>query len=104
MVFGSIGLSSRGNLSPQQALHLANIHLENAFNTHDQDIALVLCQHTQAMLSQSTKALKHAQNQAMAQTAIEGIRTAYIDLGQLFQRLDHVNDAQDSFKKATKLG
>lgn len=100
MVFGGIVSSPRGSLSSQQALDLANIYLENATKTTDQDIALVLCHDTEVSLSQAKKAVK----QAEAQTMIQGIATAYIGLGKLLESLNHASEAQASFKRAEKLG
>jgi hypothetical protein len=47
VMFGSIVPSPRGSLLLQQALDLANIYLENAFNAKDSEIALVLCHDTE---------------------------------------------------------
>jgi hypothetical protein len=100
MSFNSIVSSPRGSLSPQKVLELANVYLENAFNTTDPDIALVLCHDTEVTLSQAKKAVKHDKNQ----TVTEGIAIAYIGLGKLLESSGHVRGAEASFKKAEKLG
>jgi hypothetical protein len=100
MVFSSIVSSPRGSLSPQKALQLANIYLENAFNATDPDIALVLCHDTQVSLSQAKKPVKRDKDQ----TVTEGIAIAYIGLGKLLERYGYVSEAEVSFKKAEKQG
>jgi hypothetical protein len=100
MLFGSIVSSPRGSLSPQKALELANIYLENAFNTTDSDIALILCHDTEVSLYQAKKSVENDKNQ----TVTKGIATAYIGLGKLLESRGHVKGAQASFKKAEKLG
>ncbi|KAF9351684.1 hypothetical protein BGX34_000420, partial [Mortierella sp. NVP85] len=99
-MFGSIVSSPRASLTPQKALELANVYLENAFNAVDSDIALVLCHDTEVSLTQAKKSVKHDKNQ----TVTKGIATAYISLGKLLESLHHDSGAQASFKKAEKLG
>jgi hypothetical protein len=100
MVFGSIVSSPLGSLSPQQALDLAHLYLENASNANDRDIALVLCHDTEVSLSQAKKAVKHVKDQEV----IDGIATVYIDLGRLLERHSHDSEAQAIYKKAGRLG
>ncbi|KAF9346059.1 hypothetical protein BGX34_004211, partial [Mortierella sp. NVP85] len=100
MVFGNIVSSPRGSLSPQKSLELANIYLENAFNTNDSDIALALCHDTEVSLHQAKKHVKRDGNQTVAGR----IATAYIGLGKLLESLHQVKGAQASFKEAEKLG
>jgi hypothetical protein len=100
MVFGSIVSSPRGSLSSQQALELANVYLETAFNTTDSDIALVLCHDTEVSLSQARKSVKYDKSPTVA----KGIATTYIGLGKLLESRGHASSAQASFKKAEKLG
>ena len=100
MAFGHIVLSPRGSLSPEQALALANIYLENAFNADDSDIALVLCHDTEVSLYQAKKLAKHDKNQTVA----KGIATSYISLGKLLESLGREKGAEASCKQAQKLG
>ncbi|KAG0215397.1 hypothetical protein BGX31_000857, partial [Mortierella sp. GBA43] len=100
MVFGSYIPSSRGSLTPQQALDLANIYLEGACSANDPEIAIALCHDTEVSLSQAKRAIKRTDNQ----TVLGGIATAYIDLGKLLENRGFENEAQISFKKAEKLG
>jgi hypothetical protein len=100
MVFGNIVSSPRGSLSPQKALELANVYLENAFNAIDSDIALVLCHGTEVSLYQAKKSVKHGKDQTVAKR----IATAYIGLGKVLESRGHVGGAEASFKKAEKLG
>ncbi|KAG0228904.1 hypothetical protein BGX31_006419 [Mortierella sp. GBA43] len=97
MVFGSAFSSPLGSLSSKQALELANVYLENARSAVDLDIALVLCHDTEVSLSQ---AKKHPDNQ----TIIEGIATAYGDLGSQLEIRGNDSGAQAMYKKAGKLG
>jgi hypothetical protein len=99
-MFGTIISSPRGSLSPKQALELAKVYLENASNATDPDITLVLCHDTEVSLFQAKKAVKHTKDQIV----VEGIATAYVDLGKLLERRGHGNEAQASYKKAGKLG
>jgi len=101
MVFSSIVSSPRGILSPQQALKLANVYLENAStcNTDDRDIALVLCHDTEMSLSQAKKSIRRPEDQYVNME----IATAYMDLGNLLESQGHLNEAKTSYKKAVKL-
>ncbi|KAF9346581.1 hypothetical protein BGX34_003796 [Mortierella sp. NVP85] len=99
MGFSSIVSSPRGSLTPQQALNLANVYLENARDATDTDIALVLCHDTEVSLSQARKAARHDDNQ----TVVEGIASAYFDLGKVLERHGYSTGAQASYKKAEKL-
>jgi len=94
--------SPRGTLSPQQALKLANMYLENASacNPDDRDIALVLCHDTEMSLSQAKRSIRRAEDQYVS---IE-IASAYMDLGTLLESQGHPNEAKAIYKKAGKLG
>jgi len=100
MVFSSIISSPRGILSPQQALKLANVYLDNAYNEDDSDIALVLCHDAEISLSQAKKAVKRTEDQYV----IEKVAIAYMDLGDLLESQSHPNEAKVSYRKAGKLG
>ncbi|KAF9348652.1 hypothetical protein BGX34_002320, partial [Mortierella sp. NVP85] len=100
MVFGSIASSPLGSLNPQQALQLANLYLDNAYNTSDPAITLVLCHDTEISLSHARKAVKHAKSSVV----VEEMATTYIDLGKLLEKHGHDSQAQTSYKKAEKLG
>jgi ribosomal protein S8 len=96
----SIVSSPRGVLSPQQALRLANVYLENACNADDADIALVLCHDTEVSLSNAKNAAKRVDDQSV----IREIGAVYIKLGQLLEDRGYVKEAEVSYKKAEKLG
>jgi hypothetical protein len=100
MVFGSVVTSPLGSLSPQQALELANVYLENAYNARDSDIALVLCRDTEVSLFQAKKASKNANNQVV----VEGIASTYIDLSRLLESHGYGTEAKTICKKGEKLG
>jgi len=96
----SIVSSPRGVLSPQQALRLANVYLENACNADDADIALVLCHDTEVSLSNAKKTARRIDDQSV----IKEIGTAYMDLGDLLNIRGCPNEAKISYMKAEKLG
>jgi hypothetical protein len=100
MVFGSVISSPLGSLSPQKALALANVYLDNAYKSSDSDIALVLCHDTEVSLFQAKKATKHSKDPM----TIEGIATAYMDLSKLLERHGHGNESRAICKKGEKLG
>ncbi|KAF9362177.1 hypothetical protein BGX34_006671 [Mortierella sp. NVP85] len=100
MVFGGIVSSPRASLSGQQALELANLYLENANNTSDNEISLVLCHDTEVSLNQAKKSIKHSDNPGF----VDEIISTYIELGNLLQNRGHEAMAQVSYKKAEKLG
>ncbi|KAF9346718.1 hypothetical protein BGX34_003691, partial [Mortierella sp. NVP85] len=100
MLFGGVIASPLSTLSPQQALELARVYLENAYNTSDPAIALVLCHNTEVSLFQAKKTAKHDENQ----TTIDGIATAYIDLGRILERYNRDTEAKAFCKKGEKLG
>ncbi|KAK3809373.1 MAG: WD40-repeat-containing domain protein [Benniella sp.] len=100
MVFSGIASSSpRGILSPHQALKLANVYLDSAYNEEDSDIAMVLCHDTQVSLSHARKTVGHAGDQSV----IGRIAIAYIDLGNLLESRGYPNEAKVSYKEAVKL-
>jgi len=100
MAFGSIISSPRATLSLHQALHLANVYLENARNALDPSIAMVLCHDTELSLSQVKKAAKQVEDT----TLHEGIASIYIELGELLDIHDQKSEAQAFYKKSVKWG
>lgn len=99
-MFNGILSSPRTSVAPQQALRLANLYLENAYNVDDIDLALVLCHDTEMSLYQAKKAAKRAEDQFM----IKEIATTYINLGGFLDRQGLPNEARASYKMAEKLG
>jgi hypothetical protein len=100
MVFGSVIPSPMSSLSPQQALELASMYLENACNTRDRVIILVFCHEVEVSLLRAKKVAKHNKDQ----TTIEGIATAYNYLSKLLDKSGCSSEAQAIRKKAEKLG
>jgi len=100
VMFGSIVSSLRESLTPEQALELANVYLENAFNAKDPTIALELCHDAEVSLSQAKKAAKHDKNQ----TVTKSIANAYIGLGKLLGSRGYSTEEMAILKKAEKLG
>jgi len=99
-MFGSVIASPRSTLSSQQALDLANVYMRTAYNANNSVIALVLCHDAEVSLFQAKKTAKHDKNQ----TTIDGIATAYIDLGKLLERYKRGAEAKALCKKGEKLG
>ncbi|KAK3810199.1 MAG: hypothetical protein J3Q66DRAFT_443735 [Benniella sp.] len=107
MVFGKIVPSHLGVLSLKQALELANLYLENAYNIADRDIALVLCHEAEVALSQAKSANKktHAPPEGIHyQVLRDGVAAAYIDLGKLLERKGYPDEGNSICKKAEKWG
>jgi hypothetical protein len=88
MMLGNTESSQRGILSPKQALKLANMYLQNAFNAKDEDpeIARVLYHDIEALLSQAKKSVKQSEDQTM----IQEITVTYHELGKLRASLHYV--------------
>jgi len=97
MVSSSIISSSRGNLSLQKTLDLANLFLENANKSTDLDIILVLCHETRTSLSQAKKMDK-------TKSMNGRIATIYGGLSDLLDNRGHRDAAAEFRKKAWKLG
>jgi hypothetical protein len=100
MVFGGVISSPRGHLSLQQALELAGIYLENASNSTDPDIALVLCHDTEVSLSQVKKVARNNEDKTMHGR----IATVYIGLGNLLDSNGYRDEAKAFYKKSEKWG
>jgi hypothetical protein len=107
MVFSSTVPSHLRSLSLKQALELSNLYLENAYQTVDRDIALVLCHDAKVTLSQAKSANKKCTthpNDVEYQALREGIVTAYMDLGKLLEKQGRKDEAQSVRKMAEKWG
>jgi hypothetical protein len=105
MLFRSVVPSPKNSLSPHQVLGLTNVFLENAFKSSDHDIALVLCHHAEAALTQMKGITKVKSSTAPKHRALhEGIAKAYYDLGRLLDGQGHRDEAQVFFKKSEKWG
>jgi hypothetical protein len=98
MAFGDIISSPRGDLSIQQALHLARIYLENARRETDPKIILVLCHDTEVSMAQVSGAAKRTKNPILR----EGIATIYANLGTLVDTQGYHIEAQAFYKKSGK--
>ncbi|KAF9947563.1 hypothetical protein BGZ65_008723, partial [Modicella reniformis] len=96
MVFGNIVSSPRGNLSPKQALELANVYLENAKKATDPVISFVLCHDTELSLNQARKVIKD-------QTLRDEVGTAYIQLGRVLDDRGRRYEAKSCCKRGEKL-
>ncbi|KAF9363722.1 hypothetical protein BGX34_003450 [Mortierella sp. NVP85] len=100
MPFGSIISSPRASLSLQQALDLTNVYLDNARNTTDPNVALVLCHDAEVSLSQMKRAAKRTDNKVIR----DGIATIYSGLAELLKSRDYQTEAQAFLKKSEKWG
>ncbi|KAF9981591.1 hypothetical protein BGZ65_003786, partial [Modicella reniformis] len=105
-MFHSTSSSSHATLSPQKALDLTNVYLENARKVKDPQLALELCGNAETSLSRVMKMAlnppKHQQTQD--QTLREGAASSCFELGQLQDHLGSSDKAQTNYKKAGKLG
>ncbi|KAG0216951.1 hypothetical protein BGX31_000395 [Mortierella sp. GBA43] len=107
MLFRKTVPSPKAALTPHQVLQLANIYLENAHKSDDHDIALVLCQHAEAALSEAKGGPKSASapsSDPNGQAVREKIATAYYHLGELLENQGHRDIAQTFYKKSEKWG
>ncbi|KAG0217542.1 hypothetical protein BGX31_000207 [Mortierella sp. GBA43] len=77
------------------------MYLDNAWNTDDVAIALVLCHETRVSLSQAKKAVKIDENPALV---TEEIAAVYVDLGKLLEIREQTDEAESCYRKAMKLG
>jgi hypothetical protein len=99
--FGNVAHASPlGSLSPEQALELANIYLDNGSKAIDPSIALVLCHDTDMTLYQAKRHIKPSKNPKLAKR----IATTYISLGHMLTDLGQGKRAQASIRRAKKLG
>lgn len=106
MLFRSVVPSPKSPLSPQQVLALTNVFLENAFKSVDRDIALVLCHHAEAVLTQMKGVTKKVKSSTVPEDRAlqERIATAYSDLGRLLDGQGYRDEAQAFFNKSEKWG
>ncbi|KAF9354474.1 hypothetical protein BGX34_011011 [Mortierella sp. NVP85] len=100
MVFGSIISSSRGSLSLQQNLDLANLYLETACKSTDPDVVIVLCHDTEVSLFQAKRAAKNTEDKTMRSL----IADVYTNLGTLMDTYGYSDEAKAFYKKSKKLG
>ncbi|KAI8598725.1 hypothetical protein EDD21DRAFT_356115 [Dissophora ornata] len=94
-------------LSPQQALELANLHLENALTTKDPELALKCCDYAEAALSRMKRPAKKIVMSSLRADDLalrDGIAAAYSEIGKLLISLGNSAKAQVSNKKAEKWG
>jgi small nuclear ribonucleoprotein (snRNP)-like protein len=96
----------KGALTLRQVLQLTNMYLENASETDDHDIALVLCQHAEVVLSEAKSASKKASSSSNPEDQVlsKNVASAYYKLGKLLEIQDYRDQAQEFFKKSKKLG
>ncbi|KAI8345451.1 hypothetical protein B0O80DRAFT_431668 [Mortierella sp. GBAus27b] len=99
MVFGTIISSTRGDLSTEKALYLANFYLESARKETDPALALVLCHDGEVSLSH-VKRSKYMGDP----TTREGVASAYGGFGDLMGHHGNQQAAQAFFKKCEKWG
>ncbi|KAG0196762.1 hypothetical protein BGX31_005178, partial [Mortierella sp. GBA43] len=107
MLFRSIVPSPKGALSLHQALQLTKVFLQNAYNADDHDVALVLCHHAEATLSQAKGGAKKPSASSSSpedQSIREDVATAYFNLGRLLDHYGHRDEAQAFYKKSEKWG
>jgi hypothetical protein len=99
--FGNIAHASPlGTLSPEQALELASIYMDNSSKAKDPGVVLVLCHDTDVALFQAKRHIKPDKNPILAKK----IAKAYVDLGHLLMDHRQAKGAQASFRRARRLG
>ncbi|KAG0245101.1 hypothetical protein BGX31_007945 [Mortierella sp. GBA43] len=100
-MFGNTIASPR-QLSPQQALALARVHLNSALalKATDVSIMLFLCHDIEDLLLQARKVASHANGNGVR----DEVATAYLDLGKILYSQGCHGEAQTSFKTALTLG
>ncbi|KAF9996994.1 hypothetical protein BGZ65_007425, partial [Modicella reniformis] len=103
-MFHSTGSSSHATLSPQKALDLTNVYLENARKVNDPQLALELCRDAETSLSQVMKMDLNPPRDTQDQPLRERVASSCFELGQLQDHLGSGDKAQASYKKAGKLG
>ncbi|KAG0248285.1 hypothetical protein BG011_000251, partial [Mortierella polycephala] len=97
--------SSRSSLSPQKALELANIHLENARKANDPDLKLAMCIDVEAALHRMKRAVRKSlvpPTSVEDETLCNGIFTVYLERGKLLDDMGYSDEAQASISKAEK--
>jgi len=99
-MFSGVISSPRGKLSLQKTLELANLYLENAKNSRDPEIFLVLCHDTETSLSQAKKVAKKTEDESMNGS----IAATYDGLGDLLEKKGHQAEAKAFRKKSEKRG
>ncbi|KAF9354707.1 hypothetical protein BGX34_010847, partial [Mortierella sp. NVP85] len=104
MLFRSVVPSPKSALSAHQSLQLIKIFMENARSIADRDIALVLCHHAEAALSQAKSAVRKNSSDPQEQAAQGKLATAYYDLGKLLENQGYQDEAQAFYKKSEKWG
>lgn len=106
MLFRKIVPSPKTALSPHQVLQLTNMFLENASKADDDDIALILCQHAEAALSEAKSTSKKASSSSDPddQVVSKNIAAAFYKLGNLLENHGYRDQAQVFFNKCKKWG
>ncbi|KAI8602910.1 hypothetical protein EDD21DRAFT_352310 [Dissophora ornata] len=95
------------SLSVQQALELANLHLENAHNTKDPELVLTCCNYAETTLSRMKTVAKKtviSSSRADHQALRSDVAAAFFEHGKLLDSLGNHTKAQASYKKAEKWG
>ncbi|KAG0005411.1 hypothetical protein BGZ65_011211 [Modicella reniformis] len=101
--------SPHTTLSPQKALDLTNVYLENARKANeDPELALELCANAEASLSRVMKTAlsrpPRSHHPQVDQALREKVASSSFELGQLQDHLGSTKKAQSSYRNAEKLG
>ncbi|KAG0324272.1 hypothetical protein BGZ99_002007 [Dissophora globulifera] len=100
--------SSQGTLSPQQALDLATLYLENARKSKDREVVFALCDDAETALSRMKRVDKRriltSPWGSEDQVVRNRIATAYFERGNILDSWDYFKMAQISYTKAEKWG
>ncbi|KAI8597132.1 hypothetical protein EDD21DRAFT_357537 [Dissophora ornata] len=97
----------RSILSPQVALDLTNVHLENARKAKGSELALTYCNEAQKTLARIRTSVRKAlvSSVSVEDRAIRNeIASTYFELGELLENLKHRDKPQTCYKNSEKWG
>ncbi|KAI8600638.1 hypothetical protein EDD21DRAFT_354377 [Dissophora ornata] len=97
----------RSVLTPETALNLANIHLENARKTTSPELTLALCNDAESALARirtSARKTYVSSSRDEDRALCNEIATTYFELGKLLEGLGRRIKAQTCYKNEEKWG
>ncbi|KAI8598045.1 hypothetical protein EDD21DRAFT_407134, partial [Dissophora ornata] len=97
----------RGVLTPQTALELANVHLENARKAKSSELTEKFCKDAETDLARIRKSVRItyvSSSRDEDRALCNEIATTHCELGKLWDDLGHHNKAQDSYKNEKQWG
>ncbi|KAI8602572.1 hypothetical protein EDD21DRAFT_352630 [Dissophora ornata] len=97
----------RGILAPQEALELANTHLDNARIAPSPELALASCKDAEKDLARIRTSVRKdyvLSSRTQDRALCNEIATTYSKIGKLLDSLGRRSKAQDSYKNEQKWG